>query len=169
METRVLTPADVDAYRSLRLSSIEESPGVAWASLAEERMLSVEQMQQRLTATPFQVVFGGFFDGQLVAIGGFKREAMTQIHHRGNIWGLYVAPAARGKGCGRTMLSAMLTHVRQIPELVQVTLVVDSDNHAARTMYESFGFSKTGVDRRSVCIDGYYHDEDRMVLFLDAD
>jgi RimJ/RimL family protein N-acetyltransferase len=35
-------------------------------------------------------------------------------------------------------------------------------------MYEHFGFIKTGVDRRSVCVDGHYHDEDRMVLFLDS-
>ncbi len=168
MHTRVLTPSDVHAYRSLRLSSIEESPGVAWASHAEEVALSNQQMQQRLTATPYQVVLGGFVEGQLVAIGGFKREAMSQIHHRGNIWGLYVAPAARGQGLGRRLLSDMLAHVRAIEEVVQVTLVVDSDNHAARAMYASLGFTKTGVDRRSVCIGGHYHDEDRMVLFLDT-
>ncbi len=167
MKTRSLTPADVDAYRSLRLSGIDESPGVAWASAAEERSLSLEQMQQRLTATPHQIVFGGFLDGQLVAIGGFKREAMSQIHHRGNIWGLYVSPSVRGKGFGVQMLADMLAHLRQIPELVQVTLVVSSDNDAARAMYEKFGFFKTGVDHRSVCINGHYHDEDRMVLLLD--
>lgn len=169
MKTRVLTPADVAAYRALRLSSIKESPGVAWASHAEESMLSLEQMQQRLMATPHQLVFGGFVDQQLVAIGGFKREAMTQIHHRGNIWGLYVSPTSRGKGLGRLMLADMLAHLRQIPELVQVTLVVSSDNDAARSMYQSFGFRKTGVDQRSVCIDGHYHDEDRMVLLLDTE
>ncbi len=169
MKTTLLTPRDVQAYRSLRLSSILESPGVAWASHAEESMLSLEQMQQRLTATPHQMVFGGFIDGQLVAIGGFKREAMSQVHHRGNIWGLYLSPTLRGKGLGRLMLSDMLAHLRQIPELVQVTLVVSSDNVAARTMYERLGFLKTGVDHRSVCIDGHYHDEDRMVLLLDTE
>ncbi|MEJ7804751.1 MAG: N-acetyltransferase [Telluria sp.] len=168
MKTRVLTPADVNAYRGLRLSGILESPGVAWASHGEESRLSLEQIQQRLTATPHQIIFGGFLDRRLVAIGGFKREAMSQVHHRGNIWGLYVAPAVRGKGLGRLMLSDMLVHMRQIPELVQLTLVVSSDNDVARSMYEKLGFVKTGVERRSVCIDGHYHDEDRMVLFLDG-
>ncbi len=167
MNIRVLTPADVEAYRSLRLSGILESPGVAWASHDEENALSRQQMQERLAATPHQIVFGGFLDGELVAIGGFKREAMSQVHHRGNIWGLYVSPAVRGKGLGRLMLADMLVHLRKFPELVQVTLVVSSDNVAARSMYENIGFIKTGVDRRSVCIDGHYHDEDRMVLFLD--
>lgn len=166
MKTRVLTDADVEAYRNLRLSSILESPGVAWASHAEESVLSLEQWQQRLAATPHQLVFGGFLDGALIAIGGFKREAMSQVHHRGNIWGLYVSPAERGKGFGKKMLGDMIAHVGQFPELVQVTLVVSSDNDGARAMYEKFGFFKTGVDHRSVCIDGHYHDEDRMVLLL---
>ena len=168
MKTRVLSPSNVDAYRSLRLSSIVESPGVAWASHDEESLMSLQQMQQRLTATPHSLIFGGFIDEQLVAIGGFKREAMSQVQHRGNIWGLYVSPTVRGQGLGARMLTDMLDHVRQIPQLVQVTLVVRSDNDAARSMYEKFGFIKTGVDRRSVFIGGDYHDEDRMVLFLDT-
>ncbi len=130
--------------------------------------MSLQQMQQRLTATPLNLIFGGFIDERLVAIGGFKREAMSQVQHRGNIWGLYVSPTVRGQGVGARMLTEMLDHVRQIPQLVQVTLVVRSDNDAARLMYEKFGFIKTGVDRRSTFIDGGYHDEDRMVLFLDT-
>lgn len=130
--------------------------------------MSLQQMQQRLTATPHNLIFGGFIDERLVAIGGFKREAMSQVQHRGNIWGLYVSPTVRGQGVGARMLTEMLDHVRQIPQLVQVTLVVRSDNDAARSMYEKFGFIKTGVDRRSTFIDGGYHDEDRMVLFLDT-
>lgn len=130
--------------------------------------MSLQQMQQRLTATPHNLILGGFIDEQLVAIGGFKREAMSQVQHRGNIWGLYVSPTVRGQGLGARMLTDMLDHVRQIPQLVQVTLVVRSDNDVARSMYEKFGFIKTGVDCRSVFIGDGYHDEDRMVLFLDT-
>jgi ribosomal protein S18 acetylase RimI-like enzyme len=168
MRTTILGPDDVDAFRALRLSGIQESPGVAWASYAEESAQSLEQMRQRLAATPYQMVFGVFMDASLVAIGGFKREAMSQVHHRGNIWGLYVAPGARGKGVARALIDGMLTEIRRIPELVQVTLVVSDDNAAAKALYSSLGFIKTGVDHRSVCIDGHYHDEERMVLLLDS-
>ncbi|PWF55126.1 GNAT family N-acetyltransferase [Massilia glaciei] len=169
MHTRLLTPGDVDAFRNLRLSGIEESPGVAWASYAEESAQTLEQTRQRLVATPYQMVFGVFNGEHLVAISGFKRESMCQISHRGNIWGLYVAPEARGQGVADKLIEGLLREVRGIPGLVQVTLVVSSDNEAARALYAKYGFIKTGVDHRSVCIDGHYHDEDRMVLLLDAD
>ena len=167
--TRLLTPDDVDAFRSLRLSGIQESPGVAWASYDEESALTIEQMRQRLVATPYQMLCGVFGGERLVAISGFKREAMSQIAHRGNIWGLYVAPEARGQGVASKLLEGLLAQVHSIPELVQVTLVVSSDNEAAKALYAKFGFVKTGVDFRSVCIDGHFHDEDRMVLLLRRD
>ncbi|MES3022993.1 MAG: GNAT family protein [Pseudomonadota bacterium] len=167
MHTRLLTPGDVEAFRSLRLSGIRESPGVAWASYAEESAQTIEHMRQRLMATPFQMVIGVFSGDRLVAMSGFKREAMAQIQHRGNIWGLYVAPEARGQGVAGKLIEGLLREVRRIPELVQLTLVVSSDNEAAKALYAKFGFVKTGVDQRSVCIDGHFHDEDRMVLRVD--
>jgi RimJ/RimL family protein N-acetyltransferase len=166
---RLLTPADLDAYRSLRLSGILESPGVAWATHAEEAALPLEHMRQRLIATPYLMVFGAFIADRLVALGGLKREPMVQIRHRANIWGLYVEPAARGAGVAGQLLEAMREHARQIPELLQLTLVVDSGNHAAQSLYAKLGFIQTGIDRRSVCSGGAFHDEHRMVLFLDGD
>jgi ribosomal protein S18 acetylase RimI-like enzyme len=168
MHIRLLSPADLDAYRDLRLSGIDESPTAFWASHAEENAQPLENMRQRLVATPYQVVFGGFVDGQLQALAGFRREAIAQIAHRGNIWGVYVAPQARGVGLGRLLLEALLAHVRTIPEVVQITLGVRSTNDAAKALYSKLGFIKTGADLRSICIDGDYHDEDRMLLLLDA-
>jgi RimJ/RimL family protein N-acetyltransferase len=168
MKARILNPGDIDSVRALRLAGIGESPAISWASHAEESAQSHEQMCQRLLATDHQVIFGGFIDERLVAMAGFKRETMLQLQHRGNIWGVYVAPEIRNGGAARQLLEALLGHAREIVELLQVTLVVGSNNDIAKALYSKLGFVKTGVDRRAVCIDGNYCDEDRMVMFLDS-
>jgi ribosomal protein S18 acetylase RimI-like enzyme len=169
MHIRALSPLDVDAYRSLRLAATLESPTAVWANHAEESALTPEQIGQRLLASPWQTVFGGFIDGRLVAVAGLKREAVAKIAHRANVWGIYVAPEQRGGGRARMLVTALIEHARAVPELVQLTLCVRSTNLAAKGLYQTLGFIVTGVDRRSMWVDGAYHDEDRMLLLLDAD
>ncbi len=168
MKIRALSPSDLAAYRSLRLLATEESPTAVWASYDEENALPLDQMAQRLVATPYQTVLGGFIDDQLMAVAGFRRDRIAKIAHRANLWGIYVEPQARGGGRARLLMAALLAHARTLPDVVQLTLCVRSTNDAAKALYLSLGFIQTGVDRRSMLIDGVYHDEDRMVLFLDA-
>jgi ribosomal protein S18 acetylase RimI-like enzyme len=168
MTARRLSPDDVTEYRNLRLACIEENPAAVWASYAEEIAVPLDQMRQRLAHAPYQAVFGAFDDGKLVAMAGFKRAAVAKIHHRGEIWGVYVVPGARGMGVSRKLLEALLDHARTIPEVIVVTLSVRTTNDAARALYRKLGFTVTGVDRRSIFADGAYHDEERMRLDLDA-
>ena len=167
MNIRVLCPEDIDAYKNLRLEGIEESPSSFWASYAEESNCPLEQMQNRLVATPHQVIFGVFDNGQLIAMAGFRREQIAKIEHRGNIWGVYVSPASRGLGIARQLLDSLLSHAKNIPNVIQVTLGVRTTNSAAKALYLQLGFVPTGIDRRSICIDGQFHDEERMALFFD--
>jgi ribosomal protein S18 acetylase RimI-like enzyme len=168
MLIRRLAPDDVHDYRALRLAGIAEAPSSFWASHAEEEAVPLELMRQRLEQTPYQAIFGAYDGAQLVATAGFKREHIAKIDHRGNIWGVYVAPAARGTGLSRKLMEALIAHARTIPGLIQITLCVRTSNDVAKALYCRLGFVITGTDLRSIHTEGVFHDEHRMLLHLDA-
>ena len=85
--------------------------------------------------------------------------------HRGNIWGVYVQPAARGRGVSRALLTEILSHART--QVKQVHLSVVTDNVAALALYERLGFTTYGTEPRSLFVDGRYLDEHLMVLHFD--
>lgn len=168
MIIRRLCPDDLAAYRNLRLECIEAHPSSVSFSFAEESELPLDQMRQRLIHTPHQAMFGAFDGANLIAMAGFRREPRAKIHHRGDIFGVYVAAAARGTGVSRKLLEALLDHVRTFPEMVVVNLSVRTTNDAARALYRRLGFNVTGIDKRAIFAQGAYHDEERMTLDLDA-
>lgn len=168
MMIRRLCPDDLPAYRKLRLECIEANPSAVSFSYEEESALPLDQMRERLVCSPDQALFGVFDDANLMAMAGFRREPRSKIRHRGDIFGVYVAPAARGTGVSRKLLEALLDHVRTIPEMVIVNLSVRTTNDVARALYRRLGFTVTGIDRRAIFADGAYHDEERMTLELDA-
>jgi [SSU ribosomal protein S18P]-alanine acetyltransferase (EC 2.3.1.128) len=82
---------------------------------------------------------------------------------RGHIKDLAVAPSARQKGIGRTLL---WTAIRQLAATGAVTikLEVRAENMSAQSLYESVGFE---VSRR---VPRYYDDgEDALILILDLE
>ena len=60
--------------------------------------------------------------------------------------GVLVSPAARRRGLGRRLLSAVLECAEK-NEVKNLTLEVRASNTAARHLYEACGFSPCGVRR----------------------
>ncbi len=138
---RALLVDDVDAFRALRLSGMLEKPKAFRTSYAEEAALPPMRLQQRLLHTPHQRMFGAWDGATLVGMVGLKREPIAVVHDRANIWGVYVAPQARGAGVARGLIEAALDYARTVPELRRVTLMVNVDNAAARALYRKLGFT----------------------------
>ena len=57
----------------------------------------------------------------------------VKLAHKAFIWGVYVAPAFRGRGLGRMLLECALARARSMSDLLQVTLGVNTANAAARS------------------------------------
>ncbi|MGK5064575.1 GNAT family N-acetyltransferase [Janthinobacterium sp. LB3P112] len=138
---RPLTPDDASAYRALRLAGIAELPAAFCTTHAAESGLPLAQIAQRLHATSKQIIFGAFDKEQLIAIAGLRREPISVVHDKANLWGVYVTPQARGRGAGRQLVQAAIDHACAIPELGRVRLAVAQDNHAALTLYLACGFT----------------------------
>ena len=141
MLIRPLAPADAEAYRALRLAGIAELPSAFRTTHAAESAQPLARMQQRLLQTPFQRWFGAFHGDALVGIACFKREPIALVHDRATIWGVYVAPLARGAGVARQLMLAALDHAGTIPGLTRIGLSVERSNGAAAALYMSLGFA----------------------------
>lgn len=156
---RQLRPDDAEAYRSLRLSGLAESPEAFGSDFATESVSPVEAFAKTLET----LFVAGAFDGKrLVAVAGFRQLDRQKTRHRGDIWGVYVAPEARGKGVGRLLLEHVLEHARDRVE--QVHLSVTTTNAPAVALYEHLGFKRYGTEPRSLLVNGRYLDEYLMVL-----
>jgi [ribosomal protein S18]-alanine N-acetyltransferase len=94
--------------------------------------------------------------GEVVGYGG-----IAVLAGDAHVMGLAVLPAARGRGWGGTLLTALVAAARAAG-CGGVTLEVRPANSVARRLYRRAGFAVAG--RRS----GYYPDgEDALILWLD--
>jgi len=158
---RALAPDDVAIFQPLRLEALRLHPAAFGVSVEEEL---AEGSQRMIGAYP-SVTLGAFADGALVGSAGLLVPARVKQCHRGNLFGIFVTPAWRGRGLARSMLDQLLGHARAAG-LRHVTLSVTSGNISARALYRAAGFLTIGVEPDSLLIDSVAYDEERMALFL---
>jgi RimJ/RimL family protein N-acetyltransferase len=167
MIIRSLVAADVADYRRLRLESIVESPTSFFPSLEQASEVPLPEMRARIEPTPFQLFFGAFENDELVGMAGMLREPHAKTRHAATIMGVYVTPACRAKGLAKDLIQKIIAQAQSNPEILQLTLCVNTTNPVARSLYAKLGFVSTGVDKRRLYVDGQFYDEERMLLFLD--
>ena len=93
------------------------------------------------------------------------KEKYIKVAHRGDIWGVYVKPKARGHGVARALITELIAVARS--QVKQVHLSVVTENAPAVRLYKDLGFTIYGTEPRSLCVDGRYLDEHMMVLRFD--
>jgi putative acetyltransferase len=73
------------------------------------------------------------------------------------VLGMAVADSARGRGVGRTLITAAIAHATE-RGLTRLELTVHAQNVVAQSLYKSVGFQHEGTQVRSWLIDGVYFD-----------
>ena len=63
----------------------------------------------------------------------------------GEVYVVGIDPAAQGRGLGRVLTAAGLTHLAE-GGVAEVMLFVESDNAAGRRLYEGLGFTHADAD-----------------------
>jgi hypothetical protein len=167
VQIRPLNPTDADAFQSLRLRGLQEWPSAFASSFEEEVDTAIDVIASRLAPREGSAVLGAFDDGRLVAIAGVAREGMKKLAHKAYIWGVYVAPEARGRSVGRRLMEAVLAHAADALYVQQVNLGVNAANQGALAMYRRLGFEQFGLERGFMLLDGVLQDEIHMVRRLD--
>jgi RimJ/RimL family protein N-acetyltransferase len=165
-----LSRGDADQYRPLRLEALRLHPCAFASDVAEESQMGPETFAARI-AQPPGAVFGGFApDGQggerLVGALTLAVQSRPKLRHRGDLYGMYVAPPYRRSGLARGLVEAATRHAREV-DLRVVLLAVTSGNHAARQLYAALGFRPCGIEPRALCVDGMLYDVELMALLVD--
>ncbi len=157
----------MEAYRAIRLRALMEEPEAFGASPEEFARASLADVAKRLRPSEEAFVLGAWTP-ELVGMVGFFRQAGLKRRHQAMIWGMYVAPEARGQGLGRALLAEALTRAAAVPGIEQVHLGVVTRNTAARALYLSLGFTIYGTERHALKLGDRYVDEELMALEIPA-
>jgi ribosomal protein S18 acetylase RimI-like enzyme len=173
LRIRELTEDDAAAYWALRLRALREEPEAFGSSYEESKERPLADAVERLRSTRANGDFllGAFEDGvqgdRLVGIVAFVRAPGLKNRHIGDIFSMYVAPEARGKGSGRALVEALIARARTLDGMEQLILAVVTTNVAATALYRALGFEVYGQQRHALKLgDGRYLDEQLMVLWL---
>ncbi len=167
VSVRLLTPADAEAYRPVRLRALHEQPP-AFGSLPEVEP-NLSETAARLVESDDRGFFGAFQDEQLIGIIRLARYSAPNEKHRAYLAGLYVLPTFRCNGCGRVLVREALSRATNTPGIRRVNLTVVTQQEMAIRLYHSFGFRIYGTEQETFSRDGQFYDEYLMTLELNSD
>ena len=168
-QTRPLTESDAEIYHALRLRALREHPTAfaqPYESQAATSLVDVARRLREASESPHDFILGMFSNDDLVGMVGFRREDGARVLHKGTIWGMYIVAEVQGQGFGRALIREAINRASAIPGLEQISLGVISGNAYARNLYSSLGFESYGLKKRAIVINGKYHDDELMQLFL---
>ncbi len=144
----------VEAYRALMLEAYELAAD-AFTSTAEERRAEPMSWWLKRIASPsgLNVAFGAVdrqAGGRLVGTVGLEFSAKPKTRHSALVLGMYVTPAARGRGLAAQLMQAAVAEARSRPGLRSLTLTATEGNEAAIGLYRSIGFVAWGVEPEAI-------------------
>ena len=139
------TPEDWQVVRHLRLGALADEPDAFGSTLEQEVERPEHAWRERLTATTATTLVASLVgeDGEARPVGiTMVAPAFGTPEHAG-IYGVWVAPSARGRGVGDALLEAALDQARAAG-YPRVVLDVGDHNTAAQALYARHGFEPTG-------------------------
>jgi GNAT superfamily N-acetyltransferase len=165
VEIRLFTEQDAQTLWNLRMMALETDPWSFVDSPEELRAMSVQEFATRLRADHAEnFIVGAFEQGAAVGMVGCYQEVPLKRRHKAWIWGVFVAPAARGRGIAKSLMQAAIQRAKTIRGVEMLLLTVAVDQPAPRKLYASLGFRSFGVEPRGLKIGNDSHDEENMVL-----
>src|SRR5690348_10565653 len=147
-----------EQYRTARLSALEESPEAFVATADEERAYDEDFWRARMRRSQRLLAE---VEGQSVGVAsvGQAQEANDKV---AELFGLWVAPSARGTGVATRLVQAGADAAREQGR-THLAYWVGSDNGRAVAFASGFGFRPTDSRRPMRVSDG---DEDEIAMVL---
>jgi ribosomal protein S18 acetylase RimI-like enzyme len=135
------------ALWALRLRSLAESPDTFGQTVAEAEATGGTPIVRLVAEAVAGHAFAGVAEqgGRLVGMALVRPGERAANRHHGVLFGVFVAPEARGQGVATRLVGAAVTWCRG-RGLRSVELWVRADNPAARALYERAGFVRRGLD-----------------------
>lgn len=161
---RRLTLADAEAWRKLRLDALKGAPEAFGQSFEHASLQPFEHFERAVSGP--HPIFAAEIEGVLVGSAGFYVMDGPKTSHRGQLWGMYVAPEHRKAGIGKALMAAVIGYARGRVDQVHLTVV--ADNAGAYRLYRRLGFQAYGIEPRALRYGGCDFDEILMVHIIEA-
>lgn len=158
--------SDAAVFWQLRLRALKEEPDSFGGSYEESVQMPLAEVEKRLSGDNDAFVLGAYLEDKLVGTVGMFREQGIKARHKGVIWGMYVAPEARGRHIARALLCTAIQRARAVPGLDFLLLSVVTTKKNAHRLYQSLGFVDYGRQPAALKVDGIHLDEFMMALRL---
>lgn len=166
---RALEPREAIQLVELRRAALADTPLAFAASLEDDRACDVDFVRSSLARVDRSAVFGAFVDCALVGMAGLVREEMLKMRHKALVWGMYVAPRARGRGIGGALLEAAVARAGSWPGVSAVHLAASETATSAMRLYERAGFQRWGIEPEALAWQGRRYAEHHFVYLLGDD
>lgn len=165
---RPITPADVSAFREIRIEALRVHPTAFTADLPEAEQRPIEAWQERVAESTGEgtgVIMVADADGRLAGVVGVVTPKQPKLAHSGTVWGVYVREAFRHQGIGQRLLDACIAWARGKGLAILKLSSVQGNGDAVRC-YERAGFVAYGVEPQAVQWEGRFYDETLMAMKL---
>ncbi len=161
IEIKELFAIHIEQYRTFLAAGTQEETLLLTPSDNEAAAFPTKDRNDSFT-------LGAFSNQSLVGVISFMRdgEHREKLRHKGVMFTMYVSREFRGKGIASQLLQAVIHRVKATLDIEQINLIVLSDNHQVKRLYEKFGFEKFGTEQHSIKWNNQYFAEDMMVLRL---
>jgi ribosomal protein S18 acetylase RimI-like enzyme len=166
IRVRLLTSADAEAYRQVRLQALQELPPAFGALPEDEPALS--EVCKRLPASDDRAFCGAFQAEQLIGTIRLSRYSSLNEKHRAYLAGLYVLPGYRRFGAGKALVHEALARAANAGNIRRINLTVVTRQEAAIQLYLSFGFRIYGTEQETFSSAGEFFDEHLMTLEINS-
>jgi GNAT superfamily N-acetyltransferase len=137
MAIRRVRPGEGAALREIRLRALRDAPWAFGATLEEEAALGDFEWEERAAANAAGETTVVFVTDDWTAMAGGYVPRPDQPVVR--LWGMWIAPAARGRGLAAELVDAVEAWARE-RDAVELELAVSDRADAAFTAYSRMGF-----------------------------
>jgi ribosomal protein S18 acetylase RimI-like enzyme len=149
--------AELEQFLSFRAEGLKDDEASFRVTPEDDIALGVESWRRRLESDHVIAIVTG---EKWLGVGGFSRLAGSKLQHKGLIWGMYVAPAARGTGVANLIMESLLEYARRSVRQVQLTVM--ADNNRAKSFYARHGFHLHATEPAAIRQGNQYADEALM-------
>lgn len=161
---RALGEDEWEQYRSVRLNALEESPEAFVATADEERAFDEDFWRNRMRRSQRLLAEQDGAPVGVASVGQATREGEKDNAKVAELFGLWVAPAARGTGVATQLVQAGADAARQQGRS-HLAYWVGADNGRAVAFASGFGFRPTD-SRRPMRVKASDDDEDEVAMVL---
>ena len=151
LRIRPVRPEDAD-----EMATLQSLPGFRYGTLRMPypSLANVKKHIEGLGPNAISLV--GFVDDVMVGNAGLHQHAGRRSHTASI--GMGVHDDYQRRGIGRALLGELVANADNWLNLRRLELTVYTDNLAAITLYESFGFEREGIHRDYAYRDGAFVD-----------